>query len=195
VEIAAVADTIRSTSLGVPATERAESKPWDLIRIMPAWESESHLLELYDFIRGTLAWAVSVTALWPANVPLMALAYKVRHGPNPIAMKPAEFWTRATFAALLVGLLSLVMVGVDYVLAESAGFPAGPIHMVILIGFIPLAAWILFVFLALEDLMQATSVLVIYICLPVLVLYVLNAIVGFWEPLVDIVNGWLKRPE
>jgi hypothetical protein len=162
---------------------------------MPAWESESHLLEFYDFIRGTLAWAVSVAALWPANVPLMALAYKVRHGPNPIAMKPAEFWTRAAFAALLVGLLALAMVGVDYLLAESAGFPAGPVHLVILFAFIPAAVWIVFVFFALEDLMQATSVVVIYLCLPVLVLYVLNAVVGFWQPLVDIVNDWLKRPE
>jgi hypothetical protein len=162
---------------------------------MPAWESESHLLELYNFLRGTLAWAVTVAALWPANVPLMALAYKVRNGPNPIKMPRAEFWTRAAFAALLVGLLAIVMVGIDYLLTDGAGLPAGPVHMVVLIAFIPVGVWIIFVFFALEDLMQSMSVFVIYLCLPMLVLYVLNALMGFWDPLLDIVNDWLKRPE
>jgi len=171
---------------------RAESKPWDLIRVMPAWESESHLLELYDFIRGTFAWAVSLAALWPVNVPLMAFAYKVRHGANPITMPRTEFWTRATFSALLVGLLALVALGLDYLLAIGADLPAGPIHMIVLIAFVPAGAWILFVFFALEDLMQAVSVLVIYICLPVLVLYVLNEVTGVWEPLLNIVKDWLK---
>jgi hypothetical protein len=30
--------------------------------------------------------------------------------------------------------------------------------------------------------------------LPVLVLYVLNAIIGFWQPLVDLAGGMLKVP-
>src|SRR5262249_58067996 len=35
--------TITCESLGVSADRRAESKPWDLIRVMPAWESDGIL--------------------------------------------------------------------------------------------------------------------------------------------------------
>ena len=39
------------------------------------------------------------------------------------------------------------------------------------------------------------SIIVIYLCLPIMVLYVLNAVVPFWDPLLEIANDWLKAPE
>ncbi len=156
--------------------------------------AENARVELYNFIRGTLAWAASVALLWPANVPLMALAYKVRNGPNPIPMPAKEFWTRAGCASFLVAILTLVLIAVDYLVIEGTDLPAGPIHLVILACYVPAGMWVLFVFFALEDLMQATSVFAIYLCLPMLVLYVLNAVVQFWQPLVDLVQVWLKAP-
>ncbi len=150
-------------------------------------------MELYNFLRGSLAWAASIAVLWPLNVPLMALAYKVRNGPKPVLLTAGEFWTRATFAALVIAVLTLVIVGLDYSLAVGADLPAGPVHLVMLVAYVASGMWVLFVFLALDDLMQGVSVFVIYLCLPIGVFFVINLIVPFWQPLVDLAQGWLKE--
>ncbi len=150
--------------------------------------------EMYEFLRGLLAWTATVAVLWPVNVPLAALAFKITHGQRPLDMETSEFWTRSTFAALGVSLLTLAMLIVDYWLAVKAEFPAGPIHLAIFMAYVPAAVFILFVFFALDDLLQALGLFVLYIYLPVLVLYVLNLLVGWWDPLVDYANEWLKAP-
>ena len=157
---------------------------------MPAWESEQRV-EFYQFLRGTLAWTASVAVLFPLNIPLMALAYKIRNGPNRISMPRQEFWWRSTGAALAVTVCTLVMLGVDYLLAEGAAFPAGIIHMVMLMAYVPAAVWACFVMFALDDPLQGLSVVVLYLTLPVLVLYLLNLVVAFWLP-VDWAYDWLK---
>jgi hypothetical protein len=150
-------------------------------------------VEFYYFLRGTFAWTATIALLWPFNIPLAALAYKIRNGPNKNPLKPKEYWVRSGAAAFAVAIITLVALGLDYFLAES-DFPPGPIHLVVFMAYVPAAMYALFVFFALEDLMQALSVFVIYIYLPVLVLYVLNAMIGFWQPLVDMAGGWLKMP-
>jgi hypothetical protein len=152
-------------------------------------------VELYNFFQGALAWTASVAALWPVNVPLLALAYKIRYGADPIAMPRGEFWLRATFGALVLALLTLVMIGVDYALVEGAGFPAGPVHLTVLLAYVPAGMWVIFVFFAFDDFMQACSMFMIYICLPVLVLYGINLVVPVWQPLVEVFGDWLKNPE
>jgi hypothetical protein len=151
-------------------------------------------VELYDFLRGTLAWTVSVAALWPLNIPLAVLAYRIHRGPRPVDMEPKELWIRATFASLLVALLTLAMVFIDYLLAFGADFPAGPIHLAVLLGYVPIAMWIFFVFFALDDLLPALGLFMLYVYLPVTVLYLLNLVVGFWQPLVNAAASWLKVP-
>jgi len=151
-------------------------------------------VEFYYFLRGTLAWTATVAILWPFNILLAALAYKIRLGPNKNPLKPKEYWVRSGAVATVVAAITLVALVLDYVLAEEMDFPAGPVHLVVFMAYVPAAVWAIFVFFALEDLMQALSVFVIYIYLPVLVLYVLNAIIGFWQPLVDLAGGMLKVP-
>jgi len=151
-------------------------------------------VEFYYFLRGTLAWTATVALLWPFNIPMAALAYKIRLGPNKNPLKPKEYWVRSGAVATVVAAITLVALVLDYVLAEEMDFPAGPVHLVVFMAYVPAAVWAIFVFFALEDLMQALSVFVIYIYLPVLVLYVLNAIIGFWQPLVDLAGGMLKVP-
>ena len=51
-------------------------------------------MELFQFLRGTLAWMASITLLWPINVPLLALAFKIRQGAKEIDMERDEFWKR-----------------------------------------------------------------------------------------------------
>ena len=43
-------------------------------------------MELYEFLRGTLAWTVSVAALWPLNIPLAVLAYRIHRGQRKFAV-------------------------------------------------------------------------------------------------------------
>ena len=151
-------------------------------------------MEFYYFLRGTLAWTATVALLWPLNIPLAALAYKIRLGPNKNPLKPKEYWVRSGAVATVVAGITLAALLLDYVLAEEMDFPAGPIHLVVFMAYVPAAVWAIFVFFALEDLMQALSVFVIYIYLPVLVLYLLNEVIGFWQPLVDLAGGMLKVP-
>src|SRR5215510_5073676 len=139
-------------------------------------------MELYAFLRGAMAWTILLATLWPLNIPLAALAYKIRSGPRPMTMERAELWTRSTFGTLVVALASLAAIAVDYVLVELAEFPAGPIHLAVFMGYLAIATWIFFVFFALDDLLGALGLFVIYIYLPVLVLYLLNLMVGFWDP-------------
>ena len=47
---------------------------------------------------------------------------------------------------------------------------------------------------ALDDLTQATTILLFYVYVPVIVLYVLNWITGLWDPLLGYANSWLKVP-
>ena len=151
-------------------------------------------MEFYYFLRGTLAWTATVALIWPFNIPLAALAYKIRLGANKVPFKPREYWVRSGIAAGVVAIITLVALAIDYILTDGTDYPAGPIHLVVFMAYVPAAMYALFHYFALEDLMQALSVFVIYIYLPVLVLYVLNAIIGFWQPLVDLAGGWLKMP-
>src|SRR6516225_7596759 len=88
-----------ATSLGVSAGGRAESRPWDLIRLIPAWESElipdfgqfalspgpsrspasrpwpEDSVGLFLFVSWCLGVIAVVTLAWPLNIPLAALAY------------------------------------------------------------------------------------------------------------------------
>ncbi len=150
-------------------------------------------MEFYYFLRGTLAWTATVAIIWPLNIPLAALAYKIRLGPNKNPLKPKEYWVRSGAAAFAVAIITLVALGLDYFLAES-DFPPGPIHLVVFMAYVPAAMYALLVFFALEGLMQALSVFVLYIYLPVTVLYLLHLVIRFWDPLVDFPGSWLKMP-
>lgn len=151
-------------------------------------------MEVYQFLRGSLAWTVTVAGLWPLNIPLAVLAYRIRLGPQPITMPRKELWWRATFAALIVALITVAMVLVDYYLAENIGFPAGPVHLIVFMSYVPAVVWVFFVFFALEDFFQGLNLFVIYVYLPVLVLFLLNAVVPFWEPFLIVARDWLKEP-
>src|SRR5262245_32900724 len=108
----------------------------------------------YGFFSWCLTVLAVVTLVWPLNIPLMALAYKVRQGGQKIDMEDREFWTRSTFAALGLTALSLVTLGIAYLLIAGAELPAGQMHLVLLLAYLPLAVWFLFWIYAMEDLLQ-----------------------------------------
>jgi hypothetical protein len=140
-------------------------------------------VELFNFFRIVLAVIVTVTLLWPLNIPLVALAYKVRQGQTPIPLETGAFWWRCTFATLGLAGLSLVLLGLDWLLASAAELPAGPVHLVLFMAYLPVAVWYLFVLFALDDLLQALSLFLLYVFLLGLPLVFIDRVLGFWEPL------------
>src|SRR5262245_29394169 len=140
-------------------------------------------MELYEFFRGFWAWTATVAILWPLNVPMLALAFKVQNGTKRLPLRTEQIWWRSIFGALLLSLITFAFVILDFVVADWAEIPAGPVHLVILAGYVPVASWLLFVMFAHSELSDGLGLFVLYIYLPVFVLFVLNKIVGFWNPL------------
>jgi hypothetical protein len=71
--------------------------------------------------------------------------------------------------------------------------------MVIYIGYVPLAVWILTLFFARDDLAEGLSLFMIYLYMPIFVLFTLNSLLGwlspnlrFWDLLLNLVYPWLK---
>jgi hypothetical protein len=103
-----------------------------------------------------------LTLAWPLNVPLMALAYKVRIGKDPIPMDAGPFWLASMFAALALSLLSLLPVLAGYWLP-------GLEFLVLLIYFFfyfPLAAYLICWIYGLDELLEGVSTLTIYLLFP-----------------------------
>jgi hypothetical protein len=153
----------------------------------------------------------TVAVLWPLNIPLAALAFKIRQGRMPVEMEPDEWshGSRCTFAPLILAAITVAFFFVDNQLTQ-ADFPAGPVHMVVFFGYLATASWLFYVFFALEDFFQALGMVVIYFYVPMTVLYLFDFVTGrfrtghffingqrtagWWSPLVDYaLKEWLKQ--
>src|SRR5207249_2606 len=84
---------------------------------------------IFELSSWALAVVFLVTVIWPLNVPLLALAYKVRHGGGPLPLEPGSFWLRTTFAALGLFLMTWVLVGLNFLLVDTMALPDGPVHL------------------------------------------------------------------
>ena len=153
----------------------------------------------YPFVRGLLAWIATIACLWPINVPILGFAFRASCGPKRPDMEANEFWTRSTFGALFLALGAFAALIVDYFLAESLAFPAGPVHLIVLACLIPIGMWICFVLFACDELGQGLTIILIFLLLPIFTLYVIRALLdwlfdaGFWDPLLNMAYGWLKE--
>ena len=150
-------------------------------------------MALYNFFSWCLTYITVITVFFPVNVLLMALAYKIRNGGQKIDMEPKEFWWRSTFAALGLAVLSLILVGAAYLLIVGAELPAGQLHLVLFMVYLPAAVAYGFWIYALEDLLQGLSVLSLYILLPVLPLILAGRLTGMWRGLRQTLP-WLMPP-
>lgn len=136
---------------------------------------------IFNFTSWTLVISAAVTLAWPLNVPVAALAYKLRQGPSKIDMDAEDFWWRSAFAALCLFGLGLVTVGLVYLLVESLGLPGGLTRLVILLAYLPAAVWLVFWTYALEDMLQGLGLFVIYVALPGLPLFWIGRLTGLWD--------------
>jgi hypothetical protein len=140
-------------------------------------------VDLFGLVSRSLVVILCVTLVWPANIVLLALAYKVRQGRQSAGIRGPELWWRCALAAVALAVLSLVLIAMAYLLAEMAELSPGPVQLTLLIAYLPAAVALLFWMLALEDMLQALSVFCLYILLPGLPLLLVGRYAGLWETL------------
>ena len=156
-------------------------------------------MEFYTFIRGALAWTASITCLWPFNIPLLFLAYRIREGQSRVdddtRVENEDLWPRAALVALLVGVLTAAWFFVDYVAANWLEIPPGLVHFGVFLCFVPCAAFLVAYFFGYEDPFIGLSIFALYLALPIFVLFLLNSLIGFWNPILDFLYTFLKDPK
>lgn len=146
-------------------------------------------MPIYEFVRDSLIWMAAVALLWPLNAPMMGLAIKVLFGQQPIDMEDFEYWGRATLASLAIVVATAAMLLLDYFLAVTIELPSGLVHMVILPAYIAASAYMIFFVFNLEDYFQALGGFIIYVVLPIAVLYIIRF--GTWAPVVNYTGSWI----
>lgn len=140
-------------------------------------------MDLFSLVSWSLVTIAVVTLIWPVNILLMALACKVRQGTQPIPLEGGELAWRCTFATLGLAGFTLVLLGLVYFLVEVAEMPPGPVQLAVLMLYVPAGVGFLFWILALEDLLQALSVFLLYMLLPGLPLLLIGHLTHSWDSL------------
>src|SRR2546430_523892 len=148
-------------------------------------------MEFFAFFRHLLIILIAISLYWPLNVPLAALAYKVRLGAEPVPLPPVTFWVRSTVAALGMAVLSLSLLGSDTFLTYI-GLPPGPVHLAMSVVYLPLgAAWMHKAFL-LEDAWEGLSTLLLFVFIPGLVLVLIRLAFGGYPPHFVDLEKWIQ---
>jgi hypothetical protein len=157
-------------------------------------------VDIYQFFWAALAWTATVAVL-PTGIPMAALAFRVWRETRETDIEGSELWIRAFLAWGALAVLMVLFVAVDWLLADQAELPPGPIHLVAFIGYLALVAWVLVYLFSLDDYFEGLSLAAIYLFLPLIVLFLLNGMLGFlneslrfWDPLVNVAKYWLKNP-
>jgi len=145
----------------------------------------------FEFFRKSLAWMATVAVLWPLNIPMAGLALKIRQGYKPIDMESEEYWWRCTFATLILEIITFAFIWADWLLT-GIELPPGPVHLMILLAYLGAASWLFFVFFALEDFFQAFGMVLIYLYVPMTVLFLLNLLTHWWDYFLNLPLFYLK---
>jgi hypothetical protein len=150
-------------------------------------------VDLFAFIGWCLAVLCLVTLAWPLNVPLMALAYKVRRGTEPLDIEGAELWTRSALGSAGLAGMSLLLLLFAYVLVQVAGLPREGTVVVLFLAY--LAAGVGFVTWAwgYDEFVDGLGLFLIYVLLPGLPLLLVGWLAGLWRT-VAAGAPWLLSP-
>jgi hypothetical protein len=147
-------------------------------------------LEFWEFFRQVLILLITISLYFPLNVPLAALACKVRVGSQPVPLPMVSFWLRATLAAAGMAVLSLSLMGLDKFLTVT-GLPRGLVHLVMCFFYVPLGAWWMFKVFAQDDMWEGLSTLLLYVFLPGFVLVVARLLTGLEPPHFIDLKEWI----
>lgn len=149
-------------------------------------------MDLPSVINWTVAAACLVTLAWPLNVPLMALAYKVRQGGKPSEMEPREYWTRSTLASVGPAVLGVALLAIDYALVQLAGLPGGATLLVLALLYVPAATGYVTWCWGYDEFVDGLGLFLIYVFLPGLPLLLVGWLTGLWPRLADQAPWLLK---
>jgi len=154
-------------------------------------------MELYEFFRGALAWMATIACLWPLNIVWMGYAQRILEGPleedSERRMDPDELWPRAAYGSFGLAVVTIVFLFLDWFLADWSGVPSGIVHLMTFIAYVAVGLWVLTFFFAFEDMFSGMGLYMMYFLLPIFVLFLLNKLIGFWNPLLNLAYAWLKQ--
>jgi hypothetical protein len=134
-----------------------------------------------------------VCAAWPLNLPLLALAVKVRRGTAPLEYDgPREFWLRSALGSVGVAAVAWVMLGLMYflIVLQELSPAAGLVQLTLLLLLVPTAAGLIFWAMALEDFFQGLAVFGAYVLVPGLPLFLIGAFLN-WMNWLPALPSWL----
>jgi hypothetical protein len=152
--------------------------------------------EPYRFPYYMLAWTLTAALMGLVLFPWAIVAYKIRHGNAPIDEDIRdELLRRSFYAGWSIAGASVVFVFLDFLLTDDAWFalPAGVMHIVLLLGFLALAAWWMMYFFSLEDFFQGLMLTVLYLYIPTAIMFVTFG--HKWNLLYIFILGWMKDPK
>ena len=153
-------------------------------------------MEFYAFVRGSLAWTASIACAFPVTVPILFFAHRIREGSaldDDKRMDSDELWKRAALGGLVLSIATWIFLFADLVLAKWADMPAGIIHVVILLAFVPAGAYLLTMFFAYDDFFHGLGLLTIFFALPIVILWPANAVLGAWGFALGFFESFLKE--
>lgn len=153
-------------------------------------------VDLFGFAGWVLLTVLVVTAVWPLNVPLLVLAYRVSLGGQKPSFESGEIWWRSFLGALGLAGMSLLCWFVALVLMVGAELTdyRGAIHLVLLLVYMPSAIAFLFWSFAYDDLFGPVAVFALYILIPGLPLIAVCWLFRWLDPLYNgvLLFGWFK---
>ena len=151
------------------------------------------LVDVFTFIGWLVAVFCLVTLAWPLNVPLMALAYKVRRGSEPLDVEGLELWTRSALASVGPAVLSIALILLAYVLVQVAQLPVGPTVLVLFLLYLPAAVGYVTWCWGYDEFVDGLGLFLIYVLLPGLPLLLVGELTGLWNAVAANVP-WLFNP-
>ncbi len=140
-------------------------------------------MDLFGFIVWAVVLTCCVALAWPLNVPLMALAYRVRRGTEAVDFETGEFWTRSVLAALGPAVLAVILAALAYLLVAAAGLPPGPVLLVLFMAFLPAAVSLVMWCYGFDEMVDGLGLFLIYVLLPGLPLLAVGWLAGLWPRL------------
>src|SRR5579884_3381831 len=102
-------------------TVRQTGAPF-LLAPSPPLLARGRPVDLFTFVAWVAVLIAAVTVIWPLNVPLLALAVKVRRGAEPTGYEPSELWWRCALGSLGLAVLTLILLGLTYGVVVEAEF-------------------------------------------------------------------------
>ena len=135
-------------------------------------------MDLFVFVGWTVAVVCLVTVAWPLNVPLMALAYRVRRGSEPLDVEGFELWTRSALASAGPAGMSVALLALAFALIQGAGLPQGPTLLILLLCYLPAAVFYVAWCWGYDEFVDGLALFLIYVLLPGLPLLLVGWPIG-----------------